>query len=497
MKDLIIIGGGPGGYVAAIRARQLGMTVTIVEKEAFGGTCLNRGCIPTKAYYRNALVMKDIKACEEFNIKVGNVAFDMAGARQRKDQIVRNLVVGIEKLLLANGVEIIKGNAVLLDRHTVLVNGAELQSKNILLATGSIPASLPIPGIDLPGVMTSDQLLELNEVPPRLAVIGGGVIGLEFAGIFSALGSEVTVFEYLPELLNTMDHELGKRLRVFLKKQKINVHTSTRVEKIELVEDIELDKESAKTLKISGENIIRTDNLPDRSSNLLKIKAEGKKGPIEVTADVILVATGRKPFTTGLNLEKLGIATDKAGFIQVDSHFSTNVKGIYAVGDVIGGQMLAHVASEEGIVAVEKMAGIDSAMPYQAVPACVFTMPEIASVGLSEEEAKAKGIVYQTGKCQFAANGKAMTMGETDGLVKVLADQDDVIIGVHIIGPHASDLIMEGTIMVNSRLKVPDVFGTIHPHPTLSEVMMEAVLDVHGQAIHLAPVRHRRATGTG
>ncbi|NLK52757.1 MAG: dihydrolipoyl dehydrogenase [Syntrophomonadaceae bacterium] len=462
MKDLIIIGGGPGGYVAAIRARQLGMTVAIVEKDAFGGTCLNRGCIPTKAYYRNALAMKDLKASQEFNIQVGSISFDMAGARQRKDQIVHNLVAGIEKLLQANGVVKIKGEATILDKNTVLVNGEKFQSRNFLLATGSVPASLTIPGIDLPGVMNSDQVLELDEVPARLAIIGGGVIGLEFAGIFSSLGSKVTVFEYLPELLNTMDHELGKRLRVFLKKQKINVHTSTRVEKIEL------DAGALKTLKIS---------------------AEGKKGPIEAQVDLVLIATGRKPFTTGLNLEELGIATDKAGFILVDRHFSTNVEGIYAIGDVIGGPMLAHVASEEGMVAVEKMAGLETDMHYQAVPACVFTIPEIASVGISEEEAKAQGIAYRTGKFQFGANGKALTMGETDGMVKVLADPEEVIIGVHIIGPHASDLIMEGTMMVKNRLKVTDVSGTIHPHPTLSEAIMEAVLDVHGQAIHLAPPR--------
>jgi dihydrolipoamide dehydrogenase len=418
-------------------------------------------------------------ASPELNIQVENISFDMEGARQRKDRIVNGLVAGVEKLLQANGVEKIKGHATLLDKNTVLVNGAKLQGRNILLATGSTPSSLPIPGLDLPGVMNSDQLLGQNKVPARLAIIGGGVIGLEFACIFNSLGSEVTVFEYLPELLNTMDSELGKRLRVFLKKQKISVHTAARVEKIELdsgndqEDDQGNNQEDLKTLKT------------------LKISAEGKKGLIETDAEVVLAAVGRKACTAGLNLEELGIARDKSGFILVDNHFSTNIEGIYAIGDVIGGLMLAHVASAEGIAAVEKMAGIDidTNMDYQAVPACVFTIPEIASVGISEEEAKSRGINYRTGKFQFAANGKALTMGETEGMVKVLANEEDVIIGVHIIGPHASDLIMEGTMLVKNRLRFPDIARTIHPHPTLTEAIQEAVLDVHGQAIHLAPTR--------
>ncbi len=464
MKDLIIIGGGPGGYVAAIRARQLGLTVTIVEKDRFGGTCLNRGCIPTKAYYRNALAMQNLRASAEFNLQVGDIVFDMPGARQRKDRIVSGLVAGVEKLLQVNGVERIKGTATLLDKNTVLVNGEKLQGRNLLLATGSLPAALPIAGSDLPGVINSDQLLEIEQVPKRLAIIGGGVIGLEFATIFQTLGSQVTVIEYLPELLSSLDAELGKRLRVFLKKQKIQVHTSTRVESIELDE-------------------------PDNKT--LKIKAKGKKDALEVAADLILVAAGRKPCTDGLNLDSLGIAQDRAGFIQADSNFATSVAGIYAIGDVIGGTMLAHVASAEGIAAVEKIAGLAEVaeLNYQAVPACVFTLPEIASVGLSEEEAKFKGINYRVGKFQFAANGKALTLGEAEGMVKVLADEDDVIIGMHIIGPQASDLIMEGTIAVKKRLRVPELAEVIHPHPTLAEAILEAVLDIQGQALHLTPRR--------
>lgn len=459
MKDLLIIGGGPGGYVAAIRACQLGMSTALIEKDRAGGTCLNRGCIPTKAYYRNALFMHELKTSQELNVMVENFVFDMAGARHRKDRIVDNLVGGVDKLLQANGVERIKGEAVLLDRNTILVNGTELKGKNLLLATGSKPATLTISGIELPGVMNSDQILELEEVPARLLIIGGGVIGLEFACIFNALGSQVTVFEYMPELLNSLDKELGKRLQVFLKKQGVTVHTATAVEKIE------------------------------RADGGLKVSAVGKKGSLEALADIILTAGGRQAYTEGLNLDKLGIATDQTGFIKVDRKFATNVAGIYAIGDVIGGYMLAHVASEEGIAAVETMAGMESSIHYHAVPSCVFTIPEIASVGLSEEAAKAHGIGYRSGKFQFAANGKALTMGEAGGMVKVLADQDDVVIGVHIIGPHASDLIMEGALLVKNRVKASEMTGTIHPHPTLSEALMEALLDVRGQAIHLTPTR--------
>ncbi len=459
MKDLIIIGGGPGGYVAAIRARQLGMSVVLIEKFRVGGVCLHRGCIPTKAYYRNALALRDISKSGEFNIQVDNVSFDMAGARERKNKIVSDLSLGIEKLLQANGVKKIAGEARLLDKNTVLVNGEPIQGRNLLLATGSVPASLPIPGIDLPGVLNSDQILELEQVPERLAVIGGGVIGLEFACIFNYFGSQVSVFEYMPYLLNTMDNELGKRMLVFLKKQQIAVHTSALIEKIE------------------------TD------SAALKISAQGKKGVIEDQADIILAAGGRRPYTEGLGLERLGIDLDQSGFIKVSNSFSTNIDNIYAIGDVIGGYMLAHAASEEGMAAVENMAGHNAKVHYHAVPGCVFTIPEIASVGMSEEEARARGIEYRTGKCQFAANGKALTLGETDGIIKVMADQDDVIIGVHIIGPHASDLISEGTMMVKKRMKVTEIPGIIHPHPTLCEALMEAVLDVRGQAVHLAPPR--------
>lgn len=456
MKDLLIIGGGPGGYVASIRASQLGMQVSLVEKESLGGTCLNRGCIPTKAYYKNAEVLRSLERMNEFNIEAGPWSFDMQGARKRKDDIVGNMVTGVKNLLKANGVEVITGQASLEAAGKVRVNDQIFEAKNILIATGSENAVLPIPGIDLPGVVSSTEILELSQVPPRLTIIGGGVIGCEFACIFKAFGSEVTILEAASKILGNLDGELVKRMNVLLKKQGIQVHAGVKVNKIE------------------------------KQGNTLQVYGEGNKGPSLTESECVLTAAGRRPCTSGLNLDKLSINTDK-GFIQVDEKFQTSVPGIFAIGDVIGGPMLAHVASEEGKAAVENMAGQDRQVSYHAVPSCIFSFPEIASVGMSQEEAQKKGIEYQVGKFQIAGNGKAMTMGEKDGIIKVLADEEDRIIGVHIIGPHASDLILEATLMVKEKLTVSQILGMIHPHPTLGEALVEAVMDIHKEAIHLMP----------
>ncbi len=455
-KDLIVIGAGPGGYVAAIRARQLGMDAALVEKDALGGTCLNRGCIPTKAYFQNATVLQTLARLTEYNTKAENISFDLAGARERKNRIVAKLVSGIGELLKGYGVDVIKGEATIAAPNRVLVDGEEITARRILIATGSEPAVPPIPGVRLPGVITSNELLELDTVPQRLAVIGGGVIGIEFACIFNTFGSSVTVFESMPDLLGAMDREIVRRMGVYLKKQKIEVHTQAGIERIE------------------------------QQGSTLKVVARGKKGTIECEADIVLLATGRKPFTRGLGLERLGISCDR-GFISVDENYETSVPGIYAIGDVIKGPMLAHVASEEGIVAVERMAGLNHRVDYDAIPSCVFSFPEIAAVGLSQEEAQSRGIDFKAGKFLFAANGKALAMGETDGMVKVIADANDTIIGVHIIGPHASDLIQEASVIVKNKLKVSDVIGTVHPHPTLGEAFLEAVMDVDKRSLHSLP----------
>lgn len=458
MRDLAVIGGGPGGYVAAIRASQLGMKVSLVEKDALGGTCLNRGCIPTKAYFQNAMVLRTLSRLSEYSVSADNIGFDLAGAKERKDKMVGTLVAGIQSLLKANQVEVIEGRATIPGPGRVLVGGDEMVASRILIATGSVPAILSIPGVDAPGVITSNELLELTELPLRLAIIGGGVIGIEFACIFNAFGTRVTVLEYQPEVLGTLDKEIAKRMGLFLKKQKIAVHTQTSVERIE------------------------------RKDGVLDILARGKQDGLTCAADLVLLSTGRQPCTSGLGLEKLGMACDR-GFITVNDDYQTSIPGIYAIGDVIRGPMLAHVASEEGIVAVERMAGLGSAVNYDAVPSCVFSFPEIASVGLSQEEAVARGIQIKVGKSLFAANGKALAMGEAEGLVKVLVDAEDTIVGVHIIGPHASDLIQEASVVVQNRLKLEDIIATIHPHPTLGEVFVEAVKDAGGRAIHGMPKR--------
>jgi dihydrolipoamide dehydrogenase len=462
MNDLVVIGGGPGGYVAAIRARQLGMSVCLIEKDVLGGTCLNRGCIPTKAYYQNAAVLNTLARLSEFSVRAENISFDLAGARERKDKVVARLSAGIGELLRGNQVDVIRGEASITAPGRVSVSGQgaarEIESGRILIATGSEPSIPAIPGADTPGVIDSDAILDLDAPPQRLVIIGGGVIGIEFACIFNAFGSRVTVLEFLPEALGVLDREIIKRMRVALKKQRIDVQTQVCVERIE------------------------------RRGEALVVTARGKKGDLSCEADAVLLAAGRRPRTGGLHLQDLGVACER-GAILVDPNYETNVPGLFAIGDAIPGPMLAHVASEEGIVAVERMTGLGTSVNYDAIPACVFSFPEIATVGLSQEEAEARGIAIRTGRFPFTANGKALTMGETDGLVKVVADDSDLIIGIHIIGPHASDLIQEASVIVKNRLRLGDVIGTVHPHPTLGEAMAEAVMDAAGRSIHTLP-RH-------
>ncbi len=456
MRDLVIIGAGPGGYIGAIRASQLGMKVALVEKEALGGTCLNRGCIPTKAYFQNATVLRTLDQLDEYNIRAEKVSFDLAAAKTRKERIVAQLAMGIGNLLKGRGVELHKGSAVIKAPGLVQVGNKKLAARRILIASGSQVKKLSLPGAGLPGVITSDELLEMDIVPQRLVVIGGGSIGLEFACIFNAFGSKVTILECLPSILNTMDQEIIKRMNIYLKKQGIKIHTQTCIEKIE-------KKEAG-----------------------LEIIAQGKKGSITCKADVVLQAVGRKPFSDGLGLEQLGVRYEQ-GFIQVDEKFETNISGIYAVGDVIEGPMLAHAASAEAIAAVENMAGFEHRVNYDAIPDCVFSFPEVAAVGLSQEEALARGIKIKIGKFPFAANGKALAMGATEGLVKVIADAQGTIIGIHIIGPHASDLISGASVIVHNKLKTMEVAGTTHPHPTLGEALLEAVLDVDARSWHTLP----------
>lgn len=463
-KDIVIIGGGPGGYTAAIRAAQLGASVCLIERDSFGGTCLNRGCIPTKALYRNAEILNNIGNADEFGIKIDGYSFDVAKIQERKRGIVKQLTGGIEQLLKANGVEVLKGNAAIKDKNIVQVstedgNTSDIVAKNIIIATGSKPLRPGIPGIESKGVYTSEEMLEFDKVPKKLAVIGGGVIGMEFACIFNSMGAKVTVIEFLPGILAQIDTDLTKRLAVQLKKKGIEIHTGTKVTGI------------------------------SEADGLLTVSAEGKKGEVKIEADAVLVSTGRLPVTQGLNLDALGVEYDRKG-IKVDDNFETSIKGIYAIGDVNGKVMLAHAAAHQGILAAETIMGISNeGFHADLVPGCIFIFPEIASVGITEDEAKAKVIEYKTSKFMFGANGKALTIGEPEGLVKVIASKEDVILGVHIMGPHASDLIHEGALAVSRGIKTFEISDTIHAHPTLAETFVEAVMGLNGEAIHMVPAR--------
>jgi len=464
-KDIVIIGGGPGGYVAAIRAAQLGAKVSIIEKGEFGGTCLNRGCIPTKVLYRNAEILNTLKDIDEFGIKIDGYSIDVKQIQSRKNTIVNQLVSGVEQLLKANNIDIILGTASLKDKNTVSIllnNGdlREISTKNIIIATGSIPSIPNLPGISLPGVFTSESILEFKEVPDNLVVIGGGVIGMEFAGIFNALGSKVTVIEFLPSILAPVDSDLTKRLSVSLKRKGIDINTNTKLISIE------------------------------KHNDELVVTTEGKKGEVIFVANNVLVSVGRTPLTFGLNIENLGIELDRRA-IKVDKNYETNIPNIYAVGDVNGKTMLAHAATHQGKKVAERIMGYGDSSSNEIVPSCIFVFPEIACVGITENEAKEKRIEYKSSKFLFGANGKALALGEGEGIVKVIASLDNTILGVHIMGPHASDLIHEGNLAINNNMKVENIASMIHAHPTLSEAFEEAVLGLKGEAIHMVPTKKR------
>ncbi|HEY5557451.1 dihydrolipoyl dehydrogenase [Acetobacterium sp.] len=460
-KKVLIIGGGPGGYVAAIRAAQLGAKVTVIEKQWLGGTCLNVGCIPTKVLLHTAEILTEMKQADLIGISVeGNFDVDWASLQNRKKAVVKKLVDGVKYLLKANKVEVIEGKASFIDKNTVKIDkedgsSMEMTASEIIVATGSEPFIPPIKGSDLEDVIDSTDALSLEKIPESIVIIGGGVIGTEFATVFNSLGSKVTIVEMLPYILPPIDREIGEMTKKTLSKEGVKIYTGAKVTGIE-----------------QGENgIIVSVLLGDK-----EMKIEGNKA---------LVAVGRRAVVKGLNIENAGVALDR-GNIVVDKSMKTNVEGIYAIGDVTGINMLAHVASEQGVVAVENIMGMNTKMDYKAVPACVYTKPEIAAVGLTEEEVKEKGIPYKVGKFPLAANGKALIMNETGGFIKIIADEKyDEILGIHILGSRATDIIAEGALALRMECTLEEIITTIHAHPTVGEAMKEAVLAANKKAIHM------------
>ncbi|MDY4181434.1 MAG: dihydrolipoyl dehydrogenase [Pseudoflavonifractor sp.] len=462
MYDLVVIGAGPGGYVAAIRAAQLGMKTAIVEKDACGGTCLNYGCIPTKALYKNAEVVDEIARAAEFGVDVKGYSIDMEKVQARKAKIVKTLSGGVEGLLKANKVELVRGAAKIMAPGKVEVDGKVLETGKILIASGSKSSKPPIKGIDNPGVITSKEALEMDHVPGKIVIIGGGVIGIEFAGIYRAFGAEVTVVEFMPKIIPAVDKEITDRLQKLLEKKGIRFMVGTKVEEI---------SKSGSALSVTVDKAGEKSSLP---------------------CDQVLVSTGRELDIEGLNLDGLGVAYDRKG-VKVDENYMTSVPGIYAIGDVIGGVMLAHVASEEGKVCVERMAGEDARVDYDLIPSAIFTFHDVASIGLSEEQAKERGLEYEVGKFQFAGNGKALTMNAAEGMMKVIVSKDkQKILGVHIVGPNASDLLAEAAIAMRGEFTVEEAANTMHGHPTLSEAFEEALTLTLGRGIHSMPARKKK-----
>ena len=464
--DVAVIGGGPGGYVAAIRAAQLGGKVLLVEKDKLGGVCLNRGCIPTKTLLKSAEKWQELKNCHEFGLQAENISFNFDAIAERKNQVVSKLRGGIEQLIKSNAIEMVYGAGVLEGSNRLSIRQGDGQisyeAKTIIIATGAAPMSLPILGRNLPHVIDSNQLLEITHVPRSMIVIGAGAVGIEFAAIFQSFGSEVTVVEMLPTILPNLDSDLVKRMGPILRKQGIKMLTNTKVTSI---------GESAEGVRVCLDN---------------------GKAMQELVVETVLVATGRKPVVAGLGLETAGVGFSQAG-ILVNKKMETNIPGIYAIGDVTGQEMWAHAASAEGMVAAENALGGNSSMDYSAVPGCIFTMPEVAMVGLTEKEAQDKNIPTKVSKFNFASNGKAISMGETDGLVKIIAHADSgKVLGMHILGAHASDLIMEGAIAIRNGLTAEDIARTIHPHPSLSETVMESAHGINGDMIHQLLVKGRQ-----
>ena len=452
---IIIIGAGPGGYETALLAARRNVEVVLIESGPVGGTCLNEGCIPTKAFCKNAEVLDGLREAEEFGVTGLSYGFDFKKVVERKNAVVYQLRGGVEGLLGHKNITLVRGKASFKDQHTVVVDDKEYSADYVIIATGSVSASLPIDGADLPGVITSKEILEVDEVPQRLCVIGGGVIGLEFASIFRSFGSEVTVLEYCKDILPRFDTDLAKRLKQSLSKRGIEINTQAQVTGIS---------------ETSGEYTI---------SFIRKGKEES------VVSDKVLMAVGRRANIGSLNLSDAGVEFTPRG-VLVNNVMQTNVPHIYAIGDINGQMMLAHAATFQGIVALDHIMGLENEIDLSVMPAAVFTSPEAASVGLTEDECKEKGIPVKCLKSFFRANGKAVTMGETDGFCKVVVAAEPKegaespyepgrVLGCHMYGPHSSDIIQEACALISRKVTVSEFHDIIHTHPTLTEVLQSAI----------------------
>ena len=449
--DLLIIGAGPGGYEAAFYAQELGMKVAIVEKDSVGGTCLNRGCIPTKALMHSSDVYRDAKNGAAVGVEVEGLKANRRRIGERKDEVLDTLRNGITGLLIKKKIDLVRGQAMIIGEHTVMVDGMEITAEKILVATGSKPFMPPIPGHDLPGVIDSTELIEMGgEEIPEFVIIGGGVIGIEFATIYADLGDHVTVIEGLDRLLPVIDKEIGRSIKMTLEKKGVDVHVASPVQKIE------------------------------KDGDKLVVTLKNKKGEeLSVKADKVLMCVGRRPNTAGVFSDDLlrehPELTDEKGFIKVDDKYETPVKGVYAIGDCNGGIQLAHVASAEGRNAVAMMNGCKATINMGTVPSCIYTDPEIAVVGMTAEEAKEAGIEVVTKKYPMSANGKTIIAGLDRGFVKLVARADDhVLIGAHLLCGRASDLIGELSVAIGRGMMLEEVANIIHPHPSFAEAIMEA-----------------------
>lgn len=450
---IIVIGAGPGGYETALLAAKRGVEVVLVESGHVGGTCLNEGCIPTKSFCRNAEVLDGLREAGSFGIAGLEYSFDFSSVVTRKNAVVEQLRVGVEGLLGHKLITLVRGKASFKDPHTVTVipSGEEESPKEytadyIIIATGSVSASLPIPGADLPGILTSKEILDIEEVPKRLCVIGGGVIGLEFASVFRSFGSEVTVLEYCKDILPRFDTDLAKRLKQSLGKRGIEINTQAQVTEVLL------------------------------SGTEYRVAYTRKGREESVVADKVLMAVGRKANVDSLNLSDIGVEFTPRGILVDEKTMQTSIPHIYAVGDINGKMMLAHAATFQGIVALDHIMGVENHIDLNVMPAAVFTSPEAASVGMTEDECKEKGIPVRCLKSFFRANGKAVAMGETDGFCKVVSSAESGrVLGCHLFGPHASDIVQEACALISRKASVEDFKDVIHTHPTLTEVLQSAI----------------------